>query len=247
MTADTARLEENVARLRELHAGAEGAEQRRAALLLGLAIAHLAEHLPDDEPRLPELAREGMLRLDERDAEDEPPSVTAAVEQSRQLLGKHLPRSKTATTVEMPYPLLAPEGLEEVAKTIDPQKFWHLTEALRFLRPMVPEGDPLQAPLRLMGRAAEAMDLARTNQWTPEHDQLLADVREMASAADQLDPTMAAIAHSFAAMLGGMRWFLREMRLGEDAQPDPAELDGLITEAESALDRLRGTGPLPLS
>jgi hypothetical protein len=52
-----AKREANVRRLRELHLHAEDADRPRAALLLGLAISDLTTHLPDHDPRLPELAR----------------------------------------------------------------------------------------------------------------------------------------------------------------------------------------------
>jgi hypothetical protein len=51
--------------LRELHRDAAGEDRRRAALLLGLAIAELARRLPVSDPHWAELAAEGLARLDE--------------------------------------------------------------------------------------------------------------------------------------------------------------------------------------
>jgi hypothetical protein len=81
----TAELEEDVARLRKEHAAADGVERSRTALLLGLAISDLVADLPSDDSRLPGLAEEGMLRLDEG-AASAAPTWAAAIEQGKEVL-----------------------------------------------------------------------------------------------------------------------------------------------------------------
>jgi hypothetical protein len=118
----TAEFEEDVARLRKEHATADGEERSKIAILLGLAISDLVADLPSDDSRLPGLAEEGMLRLDEGTA-SAAPTWTAAIEQGKEVLeGKlrlsasvHLPPAPAAAMpTGRPWP---PQG--RITPTLD--------------------------------------------------------------------------------------------------------------------------------
>jgi tetratricopeptide (TPR) repeat protein len=230
--AATAR-EENVLRLRELHAGAGEGDRPQAALLLGLAIADLAAHLPDDDPRLPELAREGMLRLEERDAVADPPAIAAAAEQARQLLGKLVPEPQPAAGLRW-----VPEGLNWRGQTIDPQQVRHLAETARMMLRTVPEGHEMRAQLQVMVGVADAMDVLSSGRWTAEHDTLLATLREDASAASGPGGEMAVVAQAFVALLQGLRCQARSQSPRLEGRPGPEEFDEAIAGLEAAVDGL---------
>jgi hypothetical protein len=249
-SAGTAQHEANVRHLRELHATADGDERSRAALLLGWAISGLTGRLTHDDPRLPGLAREGLLRLDEWAAHDAPPATVAAVERSRELLRKHLPRPPAPGTArpapagaESGGPVWVPEGLRFDGRTIDAQQMRHATEFARMTLPTLPEGHPMRPRLQAILATADATEVLSSGRWKPEHDQTLATLRQIRCSAAELDPVTAVLIPVQEAILRGLRWWAMDQSLRRQDRPGRAELDEVIAELESALDRVKGAGP----
>ncbi|WP_256788127.1 CHAT domain-containing protein [Frankia sp. AvcI1] len=95
-----AALEEGVRRLREMYAEAGEADRGRAALSLGLAIADFVDHLPAGDTRLPELAREGVGRLTEAEADEHSAELASARARALSRLGHRLRVAPPTATVQ---------------------------------------------------------------------------------------------------------------------------------------------------
>jgi hypothetical protein len=147
-SGSSAAMLEAVERLREQRAAADGADRSRTALLLGLAIADLAEQLPDDDARLPELAEEGLLHLAEGATSADTPAWVAAVKHGREVLHGRLrspeaihPSPAAATTVptgpqgvsERLATQPVPESPDSTASTAQPTRIRFRPEALSLL------------------------------------------------------------------------------------------------------------------
>ncbi len=236
--------------LRELHHGAEGADRPRAALLLGLAIADLAAQLPDTDPRVPELAREGLARLDESDAS------TADVARSRESLRSRLRSSrKPRGTPAAPSPaaggpddVRAPETLRfgggDMSWNVDwatlrnaTEEGREMMEALRFMMPAVP--GPLQ---QFMAGGLDVFGAIDAGQWTPENDQALAGLTQLAETTGMGRETLP--------FMQGIAMFVRLRRCmssgaGKDHPdwPSAAEIDRVVDGLESQPDLVHGLGP----
>ena len=223
--------EEAVRRLRELHhyAGDDDAGLPQAALLLGQAISDLVSHLPSTDPRLPELAREGLARLEDSGI------ATATVTKARQLLRRYVPASPGPRDANGPETLRLNGG--DLTWNVDWETLREASEGARSamaVLPLLMQRLPEEAQQGLAGmlQIVKAFD---AGQWTPEHDRALANATQSLEAS-------------------GLGWNLRAMSMiirlqrcqaasGAAADwPSPAELDEVIAGLESAEDPASGLG-----
>jgi CHAT domain len=230
---DLVRQEDVVRRLRELHATVSDEDRPRAALNLGLAITDLMLALPDGNPRQGELAREGLSRLDESDADS--PAVLAA----KQRLTRFLTASQ------------GPESFQFVGGDLNWDLDWealrgpteasrNLTATLPWLASMLPPQAPLRRALADITGVIGAFD---QGQWSPHHDEVLASaIREV--EAGGLGSELGITLRLVATMVRVYRCRLAEQQGKQPDWPSLAEFDGLIADLESVDDQAMGfSGP----
>lgn len=194
-----------VEQLRQLHSAAEGEYRCRAAVQLGLVIADLVAELSGDDRRLPELAEEGLLRLDEGTVGADTAIPTAAVARARDVLSSRV--RPPATPAEFS---ISPEILGLMGK-LDPSTMHSAFEAVRLMMPDVPEGHPNRVMMRTLLRLfdADLVDGFRSGRWKPEFDEALAGFDQLEAdvveAGGSLDPQVLSILHEVSARLHEVR------------------------------------------
>ena len=221
--------EDVVGRLRELHEAADDADQPRAALLLGLAIADLIALLRDGDRRRGDLAAEGWARL--AGSADASPATAAA----RELLGRYASTGGGPTSEPEAFPLGGGDlnwDLDWTALRGPAEAARNLKATLPFLSSMLPPQAPLGQALKSI---AEVMDAFDRGQWSPERD------RALQAAIQQVE--MAGVGAGLGLMLRTVAMMIRIQRCqqvwGRGIEPDwpsLAELDAVIDGLESADD-----------
>ena len=223
------RQDEAIGGLTELYEQAEGDDRRRAALLLGLAIADKAAFLADHDPGHGHLAEQGLALLDE--SGDDSPVVARARES--------LVRSRQVSQGPDSFRLQGPDlnwdqvrGLNDAAR--------NLTTVLPGLAAAFPPGSPLGKALTDIADVVGAFD---RGEWTRESDAVLK------SAIAQVE--QAGLGSGIGTMLRLVSMFVRIQRgrLAQEQGREPdwpplAEIDALIAEFETTdLGEQLGWGP----
>lgn len=233
--SDLAALKETVSRLRAMHHDTAGEDRQRVALSLGLAIADLVARLPEDDPRMNEVAEEGLRLLEE--PTDSTPAAVRAGEVLRQVKARR-ERSREEETVPLPGPDLSWE-LDWSVLQGPAQNARQMLQTLPFLANMLPPQAPLRQTLTDIGNVMSAFD---QGQWSPKHDKALAAASRQVAAAG-LGSGMGLVLRMLGLTIRTQRCQSAE---GQGHQPDwpaPADLDGLIADLESSDDITRGLGP----
>ena len=227
------RQDEVIGGLTELYEQAEGDDRRRAALLLGLAIADKAALLPDHDPGHGQLAEQGSALLDES-GEDSP-----AVARGRESLARSRQLSQGPDSFQLQGPDLnwdmnwdQVRGLNDAAR--------NLTAMLPGLAAAFPPGSPLGKALTDIAGVVGAFD---RGEWTRESDAVLK------SAIAQVE--QAGLGSGIGTMLRLVSMFVRIQRgrLAQEQGREPdwpplAEIDALIAEFETTdLGEQLGWGP----
>jgi hypothetical protein len=234
---EISRPEEVIGRLRELYEYAEDDDRRRAALLLGLAIADRAAMLPDSDAGHGELARQGSSLLDES-GEDSP-----SVREARESLDRSRQLSQGPDT------FLLRGG--DLNWDVDWEALRGPSEAaanMRAMLPMLASMFPAQSPLRqALTDFVEVSNAIDRGQWTPASDVMLKKSIEQFEQAD-LDPGLGMVLRFVALFVRVQRCRLAEQAGGHPVWPPLADIDALITEFETTdlLDNLVW-GPFPSS
>ena len=232
---DLAALTETVSRLRAMHHDAADEDRQLVALSLGLAIADLVARLPEDDPRVSELAEEGLRRLEE--AADSTPAAVRAGEVLRRVTARR-ERSWEEETVPLPGPDLSWDVDWSVLQG-PAQDARQLLQTLPFLANMLPPQAPLRQALTDIGNVMSAFD---QGQWSPEHDKALAAASRQVAAAG-LGSGIGLVLRMLGLTIRIQRCRSAEGQGLQADWPAPAELDGLIADLESSDDITRGLGP----
>ena len=209
-----------VQRLRELHAGADDADRKNAALLLGLAIADLVESLPESDSRRDQLATEGQKRLDESGA-----TTNSAATALAQL--------KRANASQPPDPTLVGTGLnwnvdwEALSEPIQAARQVHAM--MPMFATMFPAGSPLrQAVTDFTG----VVGVAEDGQSTADRATGLAEVTRLVEEAG-LGGGLGPVLRMQTMLMKVAHCSQTEQAGGQPDWPALAELDAVIAEVEA--------------
>ena len=225
-------LEDAVQRLRELHGDAADADQKHPALLLGLAVADLVTSLPESDSRRPQLAAEGLARLEESGA------TTDSAATARQRLRRASPGQ--------PSEVFQP-GHGNLSWDVDWEALSGPTQAARQLQAMMPMlagAVPGASPVWQALTAFEgAFRPTEPGQGSTDADAALTDATRQLEAVG-LSQEKLAILRMISMWARVTRCGQTEQAGGQPDWPTLAELDAVIAGAEAAdPDELLNFGP----
>jgi hypothetical protein len=195
-----------VEQLRQLHAVADGEFRSRYAVQLGMVIADVVACLPDGDARTPELAEEGLRRLDEGAADAGATMSAAAVERARAVLsGRARPADGERHHFEM-----SPVILEKMGN-LDPTMLHSAVAAMRTMLPDLPATHPSRVMATVLVELADTgiVDVIGSGRWKPEYDRPLARLdrieADVAAAGGSMDAQTSTILGAMAARLHEIR------------------------------------------
>jgi CHAT domain-containing protein len=223
--------EEVVRRLRELYEATDDEDRPRAALLAGLAVADLVALLPDGDPRLGELAAEGLALL--AGSADASPATRAASER----LHEHLLEAAAGAPNPEPESLSLSGG--DLNWDLDWEALRGPSEAAKNVIGMLPAMAsmlPLGLPLRqALTNITDVLGAFEQGQWTPERD---ASLKQAIKHVEEggLGTGLGSILRLIAMMIRVRRCQRVHEEGGEPNWPSLAEFDALIADMESAQD-----------